>query len=118
MKTPHNMTVYQKSIVSGAESWTRVQVVGVMWENLDAVRVTANGTMQADDVSVFVPFSSAILSIKEGDVLVKGLVSDEISPSFTISALKKKYADVVTVRRVYTRDYGSKQMQHLQIGAS
>lgn len=118
MKTPHNMTVYQKSIVAGAESWTRVQVVGVMWENLDAVRVTAAGTMQTDDVTVFVPFSNSILSIKAGDVLVKGLVTDTISPAFTISALKKKYTDVVTVRRVYDRDYGSERLQHLQIGAS
>lgn len=118
MKTPHDMTVYHKSIVDGAEAWTRQQVPGVFWENRKAANVIKSGLMEADSVAVYVPISPPILSIKVGDVLVKGLVNDVITPSFTISALKKKYADVVTVRSVDTMDYGSRHMQHLQIGAS
>lgn len=118
MKTPHDMTIYHKSVASGAESWAREQVKKVFWENRKAANIIKSGLLEADSVAVYVPFTTAILSIKPGDVLVKGLVSDVIGPGFTISALKKKYADVVIVRSVDTMDYGSAALRHVQIGAS
>lgn len=118
MITPHDMTWYARGVVAGAESFIRQQVQGVFWEDRKAVNVLRSGLLEADSVAVYVPFVRGILSIKAGDVLVKGLVDDEISPSFTLTALKKKYPDVVIVRSVDTMDYGSPVMQHWQIGAS
>jgi len=49
---------------------------------------------------------------------VKGISSEEITSSFTITDLEKAYRDVVKVKSVDTMDYGSKHMQHVRIGAS
>jgi hypothetical protein len=118
MKTPHDVTIYHKSVVNSAESWSRAQVKGVLWEDRKAANVLRSGLLEADRVAVYIPLARGELSIKGGDVLVKGLVGDAISGSFTISDLKRKYADVATVRSVDRMDYGSPALQHYQIGAS
>ena len=118
MKTWHDCTIYHKSVVSGAESWTAQQVPGVMWENRKAANVLRSGLLEADSVAVYIPFARGVLSIKIGDVLVKGLVGDVVDSSFTISDLKRKYDDVVTVRSVDRMDYGSPALQHWQVGGA
>lgn len=117
MRTNANLTIYHKSIVDHAESWTREAVNDVMWENRKAANVIQSGLLEADAVTVYIPFARGDISIKAGDMLVKGIVTDEITPSFTISDLKAAYDDVVVVRSVDTMDYGSAAMQHWQIGA-
>ena len=117
MRTNADLTIYHKSVVAGAESWTRQAVTAVMWENRKAANVLRSGLLEADSVTVYVPFARGDIAVKAGDVLVKGIVTDTIGPGFTITALKAKYADVVTVRSVDTMDYGSVAMQHWQIGA-
>ncbi len=65
------MTVYHRAVVAGAESYTREQVVAVFWENRKAANVIKSGLLEADSVSVYVPFASApALNPKVGDVLV------------------------------------------------
>jgi hypothetical protein len=117
MRTNANLTIYHKSIVARAESWSREAVQDVMWENRKAANVIQSGLLEADSVTVYIPFARGDISVKAGDVLVKGIVTDTIGPSFTITNLKAKYDDVVTVRSVDTMDYGSAAMQHWQIGA-
>ena len=120
MRTPHSLPVYHKKISAGAESWTRHHVKRAMWENRKAINVIKSGMIDADSVSVYIPLAALppLLSIQPGDVLVKGLVVDELSNSFTLTALKKKYPQVVVVRSVDTYDQGSGHLHHLQIGAS
>lgn len=117
MRTNADLTIYHKSVVAGAEAWTRQAVTAVMWENRKAANVLRSGLLQADSVTVYVPFARGAISVKAGDVLVKGIVPDEIGAGFTITALKAKYNDVVTVRSVDTMDYGSTALHHWQIGA-
>ena len=118
MQSNSDMTLYQRSVVAGAEAWTRVQVLAVFWENRKAANVLRSGLLEADKVAVYIPLARAV-TIQVGDVLVKGLVTDTVNSStFTMSDLKKKYADVVTVRSVDTMDYGSAALQHIQVGAS
>ena len=113
------MTIYHRSVLAGAESWsTPVQVQGVMWENRKGANVIASGLLAVNGVRVFVPFSHAALNAKVSDVLVKGLVSDVISTSFTMTDLRKKYPDVVTINSVDSKDFGSAVMQHVELGAT
>lgn len=122
MMTNTDVTLYQKSIVSRAEVWTRSEIVGTteeygaFWEDQKAV----SKFLAADDVSIYIPDLSKVelLGILVGDVFVKGIVPDEITSEFTMTALKKKYPKTVVVRSVDTMDYGSDPMQHVQIGAS
>ena len=120
MQTNTHATLYKRSVVSRAESWAREEIkgpgndYGVFWEDRKAVR----GYMQSDDVIIFIPIDRGDFEIVGGDVLVKGISSEEITSSFTITDLEKAYRDVVKVKSVDTMDYGSKHMQHVRIGAS
>lgn len=121
MKTNSDLTIYHKSVDSSTrtEVWTAYQVNQILWENRKAANVIRSGLLEADSVAVYVPFARELPDdLKPGDVLVKGLVYDQIDSSFTISDLKRKYTDVVVVRSVDRMDYGSLHLQHWQIGAA
>jgi hypothetical protein len=114
MHTPHDMTLYKKTIVNGAESWSRTQIQGVMWEQRKAANVLRSGLLAADSAVIYIPIAKNPLA-KVGDVAVKGLVTDTISASFTITALKAKYPDNITLKSVDTLDFGSLSMQHVKL---
>jgi hypothetical protein len=119
MRSNSDLTLYQRSVVAGAEAWTRVQVLGVHWEDSDGAKVLPNGTIRDDKATVYVPYARRpVTEFTEGDVIVRGLVADAITTGFTISDLKRKYRDVLTVRRVTRRDFGSLAMRHWEIAAS
>ena len=118
MQTNSDLTLYKKSVVSGAEVWTRSVIEDVFWQEGKGVRVGKGGTLEADRVTVYIPLARGDSEISSGDVLVKGAVTDEITGSFTMTSLKKKYPDSATVREVYTYDYGSTRMRHWKVGAS
>lgn len=118
MKTPHDLTIYHKSISAGTEVWTRSQVKGVLWEDRKAANVIRAGQLESDRVAVYIPLERGEINIQIGDVLVKGLVGDAISSTFTISDLKRKHPNVASVRSVDKMDYGSSHLQHYQIGAN
>lgn len=119
MKTNTSLTVYSRSIVSQAESWTRSVISEALWENAQIANAMASGVLEADRVTVYIPASVGTVTIKPGDYIVRGTVADVISPSFTISALRAKYpANCAVVRAVDRLDFGSEALQHWQIGAS
>jgi hypothetical protein len=76
------------------------------------------GTMKSNQVTVYIPKSSGSFAIEGEDVLVKGIVTDTITALFTIGDLYKKYTDVVRVRNVDNRDFGSEALQHVELGCS
>jgi hypothetical protein len=108
------MTLYKKTIVSGSESWTSTQIHGVMWEQKKAANVLRSGLLAADSAVIYIPIAKDP-SAKVGDVAVKGLVSDTISSSFTMSKLKAKYPNNITLKSVDTLDFGSKSLQHVKL---
>lgn len=114
-----DITAYLKDVdpVTREEVYYRVQVRGVTWEERKAANVIKSGLLEADRVTVYIPLDRAI-NLKAGDVLVRGLVVDEISPAFTLTALMKKYPDHATVRSVDKMDRGSLHLRHLEVGAT
>jgi hypothetical protein len=143
MRTNTGCTVYNRYIVSGSEHYQRTELAAVAWQNRKAANVIASGLLAADSATIYIPFALGTnyvkpiawqaLSVKTGywtlaigDVIVKGLVTDEIhdavvsppSAAFTMTNLKAKYDDVVTIKSVDTMDAGSDSMRHWQIGAS
>lgn len=118
MRTNTDITIYTRGLSTGAETWTRSTVLGVAWNNRKAANVLKSGLLEADSVAVYIPMSRGALTLKVGDILVKGVVTDVIGPSFTITALKAKYPDVVVIKSVDRMDMGSAAMHHWQIGAS
>jgi len=121
MRTNAALTIYAKSVhpTTHSEVWTRSTITRIAWEDRRGAMRSSVGDMQADEVVVFVPFARGTLSVKAGDVIVRGLVTDVISASFTITDLRAKYVgNIATVRDVGKMDLGSLNMRHWQIGAS
>ncbi len=137
MKNNSDITIYNKSVdaTTRSEVWNRTQIRGVTWEEGKAANVLRSGLLEADRVTVFIPYARGVnyitpvayraLSVKtgkwtlqQGDVIVRGLVSETIDADYTISDLKRDYDDVVAIRSVDLMDNGSLARWHWQVGAS
>lgn len=137
MKTNSDITIFNKHVdpTTRGEVWQRTQIVGVTWENSKAANVLRSGLIEADKVAVYIPYARGAsylsprawqaLSVKTGrwtlqagDVLVRGLISEDIDADYTISNLKAEYDDVMVVRSVDLMDAGSQALWHWQVGAA
>jgi hypothetical protein len=135
MKSNCSVTIYNKYVGEDrSEHWQRNTIEEVEWENSKAANVrSTGGYLEANAATLYILFSWIPLYVKpkafqaledksEGitlaveDVVVKGIVEDEIEGAFTISRLKDKYDDVFVVKSVDTMDYGSANMQHWEVG--
>lgn len=141
MNTNTSMTLYNK--IAGTETYQRTVIVAVEWENRKAVNGMRSGALASNSARVFIPKSvgtnylkpkawqalttkTGKWTLQEGDVIVKGAVMDEIREAvvgppavaaFTLTNLKAKYDDVLTITSVDTHDMGSLVLQHWEIGA-
>ena len=131
MITESDCTIYNKHQVSRVDIFYRVQIEGVHWEQ----RHAREGNEDNDFTLVFIPFArgedylkprewqalsnkSEHWTLQIGDVIVKGLVSDElVAGTFTLSNLKAAYDDVLMIASVDTRDFGSSALQHWEVTA-
>jgi hypothetical protein len=121
MRTNADLTIYHKAVDAStrSETWTSSQVRRIAWEDRRGARVSKDGNIKMDEVAVYIPMARGAITIRAEDVIIRGLVSDVIGPTFTITDLKKKYInDCATVRSVDKLDLGSINMRHWMIGAS
>jgi hypothetical protein len=143
MRTNTSCTVYNKYVTAGNALYQRTVISAVEWENRKAVNVIKSGLLEADSAVIFIPSSNVTTYLKpkawqalstktgkwtlqNGDVIVKGTVTDEIhaavvsppSAAFTMTDLKAKYDDVITVHSVDTFDLGSTALQHWKVSGS
>ncbi len=130
MITETDCTVYNKYLVGRVDTWQRVQIEGIHWEE----RHAREGNQDNDFTIVFIPFARGLgykqprewlassktgaWTLQIGDVIVKGLVSDElVAGTFSLSDLKRIYDDVLVIASVDTRDFGSSHLQHWEVTA-
>jgi hypothetical protein len=134
MRTNGPITIYNKYLSSGAAAYQRTVVQDVAFEHRKAAnKLASGGDIAANAARVFIPMARAASYLKskpwqalvsktgkwtlqEGDVVVQGAVTDEITGGFTISSLKAKYDDVYEISSVDTMDSGSVAMQHFNVG--
>lgn len=107
-----DITIYHKAYdpASRLNVWTHTQYVGVNWYGRQQVTVGDSGLNTADSYIVRIP-TSADVQVSNGDVVVKGLVSDKITGS---SALTSKYM-CFTVTSVGDNRRGSPALRHWRI---
>ena len=135
MVTNASITIYNRYLVSGVETYQRTQVLDVYWSNGKARNTLASGgNIASDQASIYIPYARGAMyadpkvwlalivktgkwTLQTGDYVVKGLVTDEISSGFTISALKAKYDYVLQISSVDPMLAGSQSIRHWQIGA-
>lgn len=141
MITNSDLTIYNKYININTEKveYIKTYIYGVNFQVENLVAVTDKGLNGANIATFFIPMNSDfsgksykkpiqfnrsldksdIFTLKEGDIVVKGICSFEFSdgkPS-EINVLKNNYDDVYSIISVETNEYGSEHMKHWKIGA-
>lgn len=130
------LTVYNKYVDTTLriEKYQRSVISKVLWESVSAVSRAKAATVISDTATVAIPFSEianylspktwlALVSktgkwtLQDGDVIVRGTVTDEITGEFTIADLHRKYDDVLTISSVARMDQGSPNTHHYLVGA-
>ena len=129
-----DITIYNKYIdpATRKEKYQRTVVKKVVWQAAKAVYAVGAGMVRSDTATIFIPFArgAAYLNphawraaktgkwtLQEGDVIVRGSITTEISDAFTMTQLRAANDEVVTINSVAAMDEGSANMQHWQIGA-
>lgn len=114
-----DITVYNKTSGKDGNTWKRIPVYGVNWQETKKMVVGDNGLVTADAVTVFIPFEAEPnLTVRKGDIVAKNIVDFEIDESdreSNVKAFRHKYADVLTAISVEKCDYGSFPMQHWEV---
>ena len=134
MLTNSDLTLFNRYVVNGNEQYQRTQVPGIVWQNTKAVNVIKSGLIDSDSVTVFIPYARGTnyltpvnwektdakikyWTLQPGDILVEGLVDDNIGTAFGIGDLKKKYDNVVRITTVDFMKSGSRSLWHWRVGA-
>ncbi len=130
MKTNTSMTIYNKyfnSTIRG-DSWQRHVISDVFWDSKRGASYF-KGLTRSDIGAIYIPFwlndmrdfvdpiefatsRTGKWTIQNGDIIVKGIVTDEITKQ---SELETKYSDVLTISNYTINDFGSSNMQHILI---
>jgi len=136
MRTNADVTIYNKYIdTDRSEKYVRAQIKGVAWENRRASNTLAmGGRANADQATVYIPLArdadylsprdwkaltdkTSAWTLQPGDLIVRGLIDEEISASLTPSTLLKTYADALLISSVDLMDNGSRSLAHWKVSA-
>lgn len=123
MYTNADATLYLYSKAGKNARYTRTPIYGVYWENVQQSTFLKTGQRDAASVLLVIPYESLdgpIHLTKGKDLVVKGIVTDEIDSSSqevlskSLASLKAEY-DYVTVTTVDERLYGSESVWHYEL---
>lgn len=131
MRTNADITVWNKYRVSNTDTWQRVYVSDVAWEERHA-----RSQFDSDDlVTVYIPIArmanykqprewqalsnkSSNWTLQVGDIIAKGTIDQQLTTGiYTLTQLKAAYDDVLVITAVDAYDYGSLSMRHFRVGA-
>lgn len=123
MYTNADVTLYLYSKVGRAESYTRLPVENVYWEDVQQSTFLKTGQRNAVSALVVIPLESLdepVCLTQGRDLIVKGIVTDLIdcssqeAMSKSLAALKASHG-FLTVTTVDERLYGSESAQHYEL---
>lgn len=116
MITNSSMTLYHKRFNSKTrlDEWDRYPIENVMWQGGKGASIN-KGYEKANDITVYIPYNANSELSKTpfsiGDIIVKGNIEDEITKQ------KDLRVDNYNITSLIKNDYGSDDMQHIQLGA-
>lgn len=130
MKTNSSMTIYNKYFnpITRADSWQRHVIYEVFWDSTSGI-TQYKGLIPNDKVTIYIPFNSNYMNffidpktfqinhtgywtIQNGDIIVKGIINDEITKQ---SELESEYPNVFNVSSITINNYGSPNMRHIEV---
>ncbi|RGH20324.1 DUF6751 family protein [Anaerostipes sp. AF04-45] len=138
MVTNADITLYNKVYDrdAGANRYYRTVLKGVNWQDTTAVQPTDKGIVSADVAEIYIPFAvetekqfrklknfvqepekTGFFTVEAGDLVVQGIVGDELTSAKDEERMKNTYDDVRTIAVVETNDNGSPEMQHWKVTA-
>ena len=113
MITNASVTIYNKVYDrdEGSNKYYRTVLKGVNWQDATKVLPSDTGVVSADVAEVYIPF------LIDTDIIVKGVVTDELTKQKDVEHLKNKYGSVRVIAVIETNDNGSPTMQHWKVTA-
>lgn len=123
MYTNADVTLYLYSKCGKQESYRRVFVEDVFWDDVKQSNVLKTGQRDSDSVLLVIPLESLFEPIRftgGKDLVVKGQCNHVIdctnqkTMSESLQELKRRH-DCVTVMTVDEKLYGSESMQHYEL---
>lgn len=131
-----DITIYNKYAENRAEAYQRFYVYDVVWQFTKSVTGLSAGILSSNVASIFIPVASGAdyvkpkawaaldpderinkWTLKEGDVIVRGIVDKTLSNDYTVTNLKSEHDDVVFITSVDDMLEGSPAVQHWEVGA-
>jgi hypothetical protein len=129
-----DITIYNAYKSAGSLVYQRTQIIADMWSNRKAVNIIqSGGNIEADAATVIISSQRvdnenyvnatawvALASktgkwtLQNGDFVVRGHVTDEITGAFTATSLKAKYEEVLKITSVDIRNLGD--VKHWKVG--
>ena len=123
-----DITIYNKYIENRVEKYQRFEVPAVVWQATSAIS-RAKEQVAANSALIMIPFAlgtdyitpknwqwedkpSSHWTLQEGDIIVRGIITEEIDTEYTISNLRSDYDDVVMISSIGAMDEGSANVQH------
>ena len=128
MVTNADITLYNKVYDrdTGTNRYYRTVLKGVNWQDTTAVQPTDKGIVSADVAEIYIPFAvetekqfrklknfvqepekTGFFTVEAGDLVVQGIVGDELTSAKDEERMKNTYDDVRTIDDVETNDNGS-----------
>lgn len=130
MYTNADCTVYNRQLdrKNRRDTWVRTQIRGVFWDGSHAHRHGDKGDITANNVTVYIPADacdkhykppkdyasdpSGAYTLAPGDLIIRGLIREDIDANTTVAALLQKYDDAYTILSCEDNRYGSSDLQH------
>ena len=123
-----DITIYNKYIENRAEKYQRSEIVDVVWQSTKAVSQMRTQTA-TNKALILIPFAQGTdyqqpkawqsdrvgWTLQEGDFVVRGIVTDEITSLYTVDSLHTEHDDVFIIASVDAMDEGSPAVQHWEL---
>lgn len=130
MTTNTPITIYNKyfDLITQSDRWQRHVIYETFWESHRSVNFN-KGMSNNSKCKIYIPSDANYFTdyidpiafrsnhinhwtIQNGDLVVRGIITDEIVRQ---SDLERKYDDVCVVSYVAKNDYGSSNMHHFEV---
>jgi len=126
-----DITIYNRYFVNRVETYQRTVINNVVWQATKAVSGRSTGVMAANVALIMIPFAlgtnyrkpkawaaarTGKWTLQEGDVIVRGAITQEITTEYTLSELRAAYDDVVSITSIDAMDQGTAAVQHWEVG--
>lgn len=126
-----DITIYNRYFDARAEKYQRTVINNVVWQATKAVSGRSTGVLASNVALIMIPFAlgddylkpkawqaarAGKWTLQEGDVIVRGELTQEITTEYTLSDLRAAYDDVVVITSIDAMDQGSAAVQHWEVG--